>query len=303
MEFTSRQLRALVAIADRGSFSRAADALFMTPSGVSVLVRELESQLGFRVFERTTRQVSLTGHGSALLPAIRRALADIDDAASIASRTASARDQVITIGAAPLIAANLLPPAIKAFRARRPDVRVQTFDGDSMTVTRRVQAGDVDLAIGAFSPASGVERVPLFRFSFLFIRSGDDAAVRRSSTTWTAAASEALIALPPTSPIQRRIDRELRSAGVRRGPAMVVNALDTQIAMVEAGEGVAIIPSFGLPVCRNRNVAMSRLVSPAAGMDFHEIRARGRALPPAAEEFAAFLEPYVTRWAGRAGIL
>ena len=63
---------------------------------------------------------------------------------------------------------------------------------------------------------------------------------------------------------------------------MIVNALDTQIAMVEAGEGVAIIPSFGLPVCRNRNVAMSRLVSPAAGMDFHEIRARGRTLPPAA---------------------
>ena len=137
MEFTSRQLRALVAIADRGSFSRAADALFMTPSGVSVLVREIESQLGFRVFERTTRQVSLTGHGSALLPAIRRALADIDDAASIASRTASARDQVITIGAAPLIAANLLPPAIKAFRTRRPDVRVRTFDGDSVSVVRR----------------------------------------------------------------------------------------------------------------------------------------------------------------------
>ena len=168
---------------------------------------------------------------------------------------------------------------------------MRTFDADLTTVMRRVEAGDVDLAIGVFTPASGIERVPLFRFSFIFIRSGDDAAVRRSSTTWSAAASEALIALPPTSPVQRRIDRELRRAGVRRGPAMVVNALDTQIAMVEAGEGVAIIPSFGLPVCRNRNVAMSRLVSPAVGMDFHEIRARGRTLPPAAEEFAAFLEP------------
>jgi DNA-binding transcriptional LysR family regulator len=112
-----------------------------------------------------------------------------------------------------------------------------------------------------------------------------------------------LIALPATSPVQRRIDRELARAGARRSPAMVVNALDTQIAMVEAGEGVAIIPSFGLPVCRNRNVAMSRLVNPAVGMDFHQIHARGRALSPAAHEFAVFLESHVGRWAGRAGIL
>jgi LysR family transcriptional regulator, carnitine catabolism transcriptional activator len=303
MEFTSRQLRALIAIADRGSFSRAADVLFMTPSGVSVLVRELESQLGFRVFERTTRQVSLTGHGAALLPSVRRAVADIDDAASTASRSASAGDQAITIGAAPLIAANLLPPAIKAFRAQRPGVRVRAFDADLTTVMHRVEAGDVDLAIGVFTPASGIARAPLFRFSFIFIRSGDDATVRRSSTTWSAMASEALIALPATSPVQRRIDRELARAGARRSPAMVVNALDTQIAMVEAGEGVAIIPSFGLPVCRNRNVAMSRLVAPAAGMEFHQIRARGRALSPAAQAFAAFLESHVARWAGRAGIL
>jgi LysR family transcriptional regulator, carnitine catabolism transcriptional activator len=303
MEFTSRQLRALIAIADRGSFSRAADVLYMTPSGVSVLLREIESQLGFRVFERSTRHVSLTEHGAALVPVIRRAVDDIDSVTSAVSKRASTIGGSITIGAAPLIAANVLPPAIKEFRARRPGLRVRTFDADLATVMQKVASGTLDLAIGVFTPASNIKRVRLFRFSFIFIRSGDDLTPRRTATTWSAAASEPLIALPSSSPVQRHIDRQLARARVRRSPAVLVNALDTQIAMVEAGEGVAIIPSFGLPVCRNRNVAMSRLVSPVVSMDFHQIWARGRTLPPAAEEFAAFLQSHVARWAGRTGIL
>ena len=73
--------------------------------------------------------------------------------------------------------------------------------------------------------------------------------------------------------------------------------------MVEAGEGAAIIPSFGLPVCRNRKVMMSRLVNPAVTMDFHQIHRRGGKLAPTAEDFASFLESFVSRWAGHAGIL
>jgi LysR family carnitine catabolism transcriptional activator len=84
---------------------------------------------------------------------------------------------------------------------------------------------------------------------------------------------------------------------------MVLNALDTQIAMVEAGEGIAVIPSFGLPACRNRKVVMIRLINPVVTLDFHQIRNRGRKLPPAAEEFTSFLKSYIARWAGRAGVL
>ena len=304
MEFNSRQLRAFLAVADRRSFSRAAEVLFVTPSGVSVLIRELETQLGFRLFERTTRHVALTDHGASLVPAIRRALADVDGSAAALSESVKDTGQCISIGAAPLVAANLLPTAIKEFRSRRPGVRIRTCDTEMSGVAQKVASGAVDLGIGVFNPATSIKRVELFRFSFIFIRSGDDAATPRTSTSWSAAAADTLIVLPPTSPLQRVIERQLVLAGVRRGtPAAVVNNLDTQIAMVEAGEGVAVIPSFGLPVCRNRHVAMSRLVNPAATMAFHLIRARGRTLPPAADEFAAFLESYVSRWAGRAGIL
>ena len=67
MDFTSRQLRAFLLVAQHHSFARAAEALFVTPSALSLLIRELENQLGFRLFDRTTRHVALTAHGGQLL--------------------------------------------------------------------------------------------------------------------------------------------------------------------------------------------------------------------------------------------
>jgi DNA-binding transcriptional LysR family regulator len=86
-------------------------------------------------------------------------------------------------------------------------------------------------------------------------------------------------------------------------PSAVFNYLDTQIAMVETGEAVAIIPSFVLPACRNRQVVLSRLVNSVVNLDFCPINNRRKKLPSGAEEFTAFLKNYITRWAGRAGIL
>jgi DNA-binding transcriptional LysR family regulator len=84
---------------------------------------------------------------------------------------------------------------------------------------------------------------------------------------------------------------------------VVVNYLDTQIALVEAQEGIAIIPSFGLPACRNRRVVMSQLINPVVNLEFYQISNRGKKLPPGADEFTAFLKSYIARWAGRAGVL
>jgi DNA-binding transcriptional LysR family regulator len=301
MDFTSRQLRAFVLVAEHRNFTRAAEAMYLTPSGISVLIRELEAQVGARLFERTTRHVALTAHGQALVPIARRTLDDLSATARAAGERDRQAGDSITVGAAPLVAANLLPPAIKQFRAHRPEIRVRVFDADQGTIIRHVTGGDIDFGIGVFGATPGIRRTRLFEFSFILIRAGDSAGAQ--TATWSAAAGEPLIVLPAKSPLQQLIDRQLARTRTRRPEPTVVNALDTQIAMVEAGQGVAIIPSFGLPVCRNRDVSMSRLVTPAVRMDFHQVESRGRQLPPGAEEFAAFLRGYVSRWAGRAGIL
>ena len=77
MDFTSRQLRAFLLVAEHRSFSRAAEAMFLTPSGISVLIRELETQLGFRLFDRTTRHVTLTTQGESWAPVVRRTMDEL----------------------------------------------------------------------------------------------------------------------------------------------------------------------------------------------------------------------------------
>src|SRR5262249_43561817 len=120
MEFTSRQLRAFLLVAQHRSFSRAAEALFITPSGLSVLIRELETQLGFRLFERTTRHVAPTPYGAELVAVVQRNLAELEATSSRIGKSAGRADQLLTLGAPPLISANIMVQAIKEFRALRP---------------------------------------------------------------------------------------------------------------------------------------------------------------------------------------
>lgn len=303
IEFTARQLRAFSLVAQHHNFSRAAEALFITPSGLSLLIRELEHQLGFRLFDRTTRHVELTSDGSTLLPVVRRTLEELESTASRIGHTAKAAGHSISVGASSLIAVNILPQAIKEFRLQRPDVRIHLFDADFQSVLQRVEAGTLDMGLGWAKSSPGIRRTPFFRFYLMVIRPDSATAPRRASITWSALKGQRLISVPSTRMWQQLIDKHLAHAGVFSEPAMVVNLVDTQIALVEAGEGIAIVPSFTLPVCRNRRVIMSRLINPTVTLDFHQIRHRGRKLSPVADEFTAFLQGYIGRWAGRAGVL
>jgi LysR family transcriptional regulator, carnitine catabolism transcriptional activator len=303
MEFTSRQLRAFLLVAQHHSFTRAAGEMFITPSGISLLIRELENQLGFRLFDRTTRHVMLTAHGDKLLPIARRNVRELDTAMGDLGKSAQQASQSLTIGAPPLVAANILPQAIKEFKAQRHDLHIQLSDGNLATIMGGVQSGSLDIGLGVFGKAPGVIRTPFFRFSLMVIRPDDDALPHRASTTWSALKHERLVVLPSSSPLQQVVDRHVMQSRVVAQSRSVVNSLDLQIAMVEVGEGIAVIPSFGLPVCRNRRVIMSRLINPVVKLDFHQIRNRGRKLPPGTEDFASFLQRYMSRWAGRSGIL
>jgi LysR family carnitine catabolism transcriptional activator len=303
MEVSTRQLRAFRLAAQYHNFARAAEALFITPSGLSVLIKELESRVGFRLFDRTTRHVALTPHGRELLVVIQRSLEELDAAIANVGRSAKRDHQSISLGTTPLVAANILPPAMREFRKQRPDVRIQLFDADLPTLIQMVEAGKLDMSLGIFKAMPDVRREPFFRFSLMVARAGKDDIQPRRTTTWSALDGETLISLSPGHPHQQLIDKHLAQAGVKVQIGSIVNLLDTQIALVEAEEGIAIIPSFGMPACRNRKVVMSQLINPVVRFDFHIISRRGRELPPGADEFASFLKSYIATWAGRAGVL
>lgn len=303
MEYSSRQLRGFHLVAQHRSFSRAAEALFITPSGLSLLIRELETQLGFRLFDRTTRHVHLTPQGRDLLEVTQRSVQEIDAAIARIGQAAKGVRRVVSVGVTPLVAANVLPQAIREFRGLRPDLRVRLYDGDLKAILRRVDAGKLDMGLGIFTGVPGVRRTSFFRFSWVLIRAEQEGGVPRATTTWAALDGQPMISLSPDNPTQQLIDQHLAKIGIACPSTTVVNLLDTQIALVEANEGIAIIPSFGLPVARNRRVAMSQIVNPMVHVDYHQISSRAKPLPPDAAEFAAFLKTHVSRWAGRSGVV
>lgn len=303
MEISTKQLRAFRLVAQHRNFTRAAATLFITPSGLSVLIRELESRVGFRLFDRTTRHVELTPHGRELLVVIQRSLEELDTAIADIGRSAKRGHQQISLGTTPLVAANILPPAMREFRKQRPDVRIQLFDADLPTLIKMVEVGKLDMSLGIFKAMADVRREPFFRFSLMVARAARDDIAPHKTTTWSALDGETLVSLSAGHPHQQLIDKHLARAGVKVRIGSVVNLLDTQIALVEAEEGIAIVPSFGMPACRNRKVVMTQLINPAVRFDFHLISNRGRELPPGADEFASFLKSYIATWAGRAGVL
>ena len=303
IDFSSRQLRAFLLVAKHQSFTRAAEQLFITPSGLSVLIRELETQLGFRLFDRTTRHVALTAHGSRMVAVAGRVLQELDDATSRIGQTARESQDTLSVGAGLLMAANVLPQAIKEFHAHRPGVRIQLFDAGPATMMQKVRAGTLDIGLGYFKNTPGVRSVPFFRFSLMAIRPEASLGPRRASMTWSALKGEPLVLQSRSAPVREVIDWHLARAGVDSRGALVLNRLETVIAMVEAGAGIGVVPSFALPVCRRRNVAMSRLTNPTVPVDLFQIRHRGRKLPAAADEFTTFLQGYIARWAGSAGVL
>lgn len=303
MDFTSRQLRAFHLVAHHRSFARAAEALLITPSGLSVLVRELERQLGFRLFDRTTRQVALTSHGAELLAVTQPGLRALDTAMAGIEQAAKGKNRWISLGTTPWIAANVLPPVIQAFRQQRPDIGIRLFDGTLTAIERRVKAGKLDLGLGLFNKMPDMRRIPFFRFSLMLIRADKKPAFSRVSTPWPTLSGETLISLTNNYPHQRLIDKQLAELGVACRRGQTVNLLDTQIGLVEAEQGIAIIPSFGIPDCRRRGLTMSELIEPVVSLEFYQITRRGAELPAEAAQFSQFLKMSIARWAGEAGIL
>jgi LysR family transcriptional regulator, carnitine catabolism transcriptional activator len=303
MDFTTRQLRGFHLVAQHRSFSRAAEALFITPSGLSLLIRELEAQLGFRLFDRTTRQVQLTRYGTDLLAITQPAVQQLDTAIARLSQQCKGISRTVSVGVTPLVAANVLPGAIREFRGQRPDVRVRLYDGDLKAILRRVEAGKLDLGIGIFPPVPELRRTPVFQFSLVLIRAEQGAVAARPALPWAQLDGQALISLSAGNPTQEFVDRQLTKAGVSCPHEPVVNLLDTQVAMVEANEGIAVIPSFGLPLVRGRRVNVTQLVNPVVHQDFHQISSRAREQSPELVEFAGFLQSYMSRWAERSGVV
>ncbi len=286
MDVDLRRLRAFVAVARHGSFTRAAKALNVSQPTFTVQIRQLETSLGVRLVDRNTRSVQLTPIGRELAPVLERILRDLDSALLNTQALSSQASGFVAIAALPTLSATVLPGIISAFRTGNPGIAIHLRDAVSFRVAGMVRAGEVDFGFGSL-PASApdVEFTPLFddRMSAIFQRHSP--LGRKRSITLKDLTASPLILMGRDSSVRAVVDRALAAIGHFAPPAYEASYISTALGMVEAGLGVTILPASVLGTDRGLDLISRPIQKPRINREVGFIQLRGRTLSPAAEAF------------------
>lgn len=294
LNVTLRQLRAFATVADTEAFARAAERLHVSPSGLSMLVRELEDQLGVRLFYRSTRLVRLTDAGTEFLPLAKRTLADLEAAVAASRSLGAVKRGRVSLSASIVAAATLLPAALQSFAARYPGIQCVVKDGFEEDIRDQVRRGDVDLGVGTLIDGEpGVDQIALFEDYLVALLGDGHPLAKKRAVTWRELARFPLICLTPRSPSRQLADAALRTAGVHVTPAYEVSFSSTVISMVAAGLGVAALPVHVRQVSRRVKVHARLLVRPTVQRRLGVFSRSDAELSPAAAAFRQHLHDYI----------
>lgn len=294
MNVGSRQLLVFLEVCKAQSFAKAAECIPMSPSGVSMLIKELEDQVGARLFDRTTRSVVLTDAAQRLKPAAERIVGELRQLDALIGGMAAAVRTRLDVAATPMVSSSLLPMVLRRFADSHPHVRVHLADVDVGTVRSKVLAEEADIGLGFFvKPAYGLLRQPLCKFQLMCISPpSPDARGLGPSRPWSSLAGMPLVSLPLDNPIQVLIDKHLGRAQEDR-PRM--NLIGTLMGMVHAGHGHAIVPSFALEECLRQGLSVAMLIEPAVHLDLYLVSRRGAQVKPVVADFADALRRVAMR--------
>lgn len=278
-----KQLRAFAAVAAEGSFTRAAQQLFLSQSALSALIRGLESELGLRLLDRTTRRLELTEAGMEFVPTVERLLGEIDRVALDLRDVAERRRGRVRLGTTPLLACSLLPPLIASYRKAYPGVDAHLFDASADVLLDKLHAGELDLALATFeTPGADIEAQALFSDPMVMVCATSHALAGQPRVRWSALRDEPMLMLAPGSGLRALVDRQFESLGQPATTAQEVTHVSTALALAGAGLGVAVLPAYALQVGQVRDVVGVPLVHPTIARAVSLIHLRQRSLSPAA---------------------
>lgn len=196
MNVTLRQLHAFIAVAQTGSFTLAAERLFVTQSALSGLIRELESSLGLRLFDRSTRRLRLSVIGQELYPQIEKILHDLEGVVSEAGNLKALQRGKVRIAVPQLLACTLLPQVMADFKALHPGVQLRMVDCAVESVMARVFSGEVDIGIGPERETnSDIEAAELFTLPFMVVLPKGHPLAAQEQVRWQDLSAQPLITL------------------------------------------------------------------------------------------------------------
>ncbi|WP_456380408.1 LysR family transcriptional regulator [Thiolapillus sp.] len=269
MEFGS--LRTFLAIADSGSFSAAAQQLYLTQPAISKRLAVLEEELNIRLFDRAGRRVRLTHAGEVLLPKAREMLLQAQDMKHLASNLQTEVSGALTLGTSHHIGLHRLPPVLKSFRTSFPQVELDIRFMDSETACQAVARGELEMAIVTLpneNPAH-LQTRELWRDELCFV-----AAPEHALADLPEVSLKILIRYPAVLPGSGTYTRNilalaLQNQNLEITSSMSTNYMETLKMLAEINLGWSLLPKTMLEQSNLRILPVKMKLSRSLGLVTH----------------------------------
>jgi DNA-binding transcriptional LysR family regulator len=283
-------LSAFLAVAETSSFSVPAERLHVTQPAISKRIAALEEQLGARLFDRIGRHVSLTESGRRLLPRAQRILRDIEDTERVIRDLSGSVSGPLAIATSHHIGLHRLPPVLREFSRRHPEVRLEIEFMDSEKAHDAVAQGNLEFAVITLAPAGSAPRLEAREvwpdpLSVMVARDHPLAGHARVSIGELA---QHPAVLPGPGTYTGQILQQLFDAsGVRLEVSMSTNYLETLRMLAAIGLGWSVLPDS----MRTEELVALELTEARLARSLGYVYHRDRTLSNAARAFIALLNP------------
>ena len=249
------QLEAFLQVAHHRSFSRAAEALFLTQPSVTARIQSLEREIGERLFERSGRSVTLTDAGHAFMPHAQRALTAVQEGTDAIDAVRHGDIGSIRLGASSTIATYVLPGTLKHFHETRPRVHVHLTTGNTEELIEKLIAGETHVVVSRLTQHPEVESLHLYNDDLALVVSPSHPFAAKGRVTIAEAGREPFLFFERSSSYHSLVYSMFLRVGVVPESVMELDSMETTKHMVEAGLGIAILPVVSI----DRDVQMGAL--------------------------------------------
>ncbi|MFF8918691.1 LysR family transcriptional regulator [Streptomyces sp. NPDC015032] len=287
-----RQLEHFVAVAEEQHFTRAAERLAVSQSGLSASVRALEQELRTPLFSRTTRSVRLTEAGRALLVEAERTLAGARAARDAVDAVRGLLRGTLSVGVEQCVAGVGLPRLLAAFHRKHPLMEIRLRQEGTTSLVDGVAGGRLDVAFAATvdPDAWRGELIPLAREPMVVLCAPGHRFASADHVAWGELPGESFIDFHPDWGPRRAADGAFTEAGARRTVGLEVNDVHSLLELVHEGLGIALVPHHFSRKPEARGLVAVELEGPR--QPFYEsvvVLPAARAMSPGARELMALL--------------
>ena len=240
----TQALTAFLAVAESGSFSTAAERLFVTQPAVSKRIAQLEQQLGTRLFDRVGRRIRLTEAGEALLPRARQVLLDLEDMSRAISNLTGTVSGTLRIGTSHHIGLHRLPPVLRRFSREYPDVKLDIHFIDSEEAWEAVLHGDLEMGVVTLPPQPDprLHSEAVWQDPLVFMAAPEHPLARLESVPLETLTGYSAILPSPVTFTRRIVESLFEEQALTLNISMSTNYLETIHMMVSIGLGWSVLP-------------------------------------------------------------